>query len=204
MKKLIEVAVATFLGLCLNSAYAGLITLNDIATQTIDGQNFNFNFNGLAQSDGTGGSFILHAAGDYDGRDDETLSWNIDGLVGVGAVGGFCSTGITSVCTSGGGATTSGGQGGVFDSVTVGQPLGQVEWTRTYSLNGALLDSILADGMAGIFIDLDDNVDASFNPPRFVEVTLKYNSRVSVSEPSILALLGLGLAGIAFSRKNRI
>lgn len=201
MKKIITMVLGGMLVLGMQQAHSALISVTDMANQTVSGENFNFSFGGLGPSDGTGGTFVLRAAGDYDGRDDEVLSWDIEGLTGAAAVGGFCSTGITSVCSSAGGATTAGGQGGVFDSVILGQALGQIEWTRTYSLGGALLDSILADGVIDLFIDLNDNVGL-FNPPNFVEVTFEYNTS-SVPAPASLVLLAIGLLGLGFAGKKR-
>lgn len=190
------------LALCAGVVQAVPVMLNDMATQTVAGENFNFSFGGLAPSDGTGGTFVLTGAGDYDGRDDEILSWDMEGQIGAAAVGGFCSTGITAVCTSPNGAGLNGGQGGPFDSVVIGQPLGQATWTRTYTLLPAVLDTLLGDGTIDIFIDLTDEVGL-FNPPNFVEVTINYES-ASVPEPETVALAGLGLLILGFARRRRV
>lgn len=182
------VLFTAFIGLS-SLAQATLITLNDTQNQTVSGQNFTFNFSGLLASDGTGGEFILHAQGDYDGRCDETLSWDIDGIVSAGPVGGFNDVACGGIPE----------QGGPFDFANVFQSFGNIEFQRTYTLSGTDLNAILADGALTIFVDLDANVGL-FDPPNFVEVTLNYDS---VPEPATLALFGLGLAGLGFARRKK-
>ena len=74
--------IAFLMVLGMSAAHAAPVILTDVGTQTISGQNFNFNFGALPPSDGTGGTFVLRGVGDYDGSDDETLSWDIEGLTG--------------------------------------------------------------------------------------------------------------------------
>jgi hypothetical protein len=193
MKKIIIAGLMLFFGTSLTIANAALVTLNSTQNQTVSGENFNFNFTGLAASDGTGGTFVLHAQGDYDGGSNETLAWDIDGLLSQSAVGGFING--------------TGGLGGPFDFATVFQPLGNIEFQRTYAISAAVLNSILADGMLNIFIDLASSVNL-FNPPNFVEVTLSYNTGVSnVPVPAALFMFApalLGFLGLRRRTKNTI
>ena len=175
------------------TANAALVSITQKQDQTIAGENFMFSFNGLSPSDGSGGMLILHAQGDYDGRDDEILSWDAEGVIGAPAVGGFNDV-VNGMPE----------QGGPFDFVNVFQPLGNVEFQRTYTLSAMDLNLLLADSIISILVDLDDNVGL-FQPPNFVEFTLIYNSDMSeIPIPAAfpLFLAGLGALGVGARRRK--
>ena len=79
--RVIKILAAVML-LSAANAVAAPITLNATQTQTIAGQDFTFNFLGLAPAAG-GGTFVLHARGDYDGAADETLTFDGQRVVTV-------------------------------------------------------------------------------------------------------------------------
>ncbi|MEM1360483.1 MAG: VPLPA-CTERM sorting domain-containing protein [Pseudomonadota bacterium] len=186
-----RVIAALAIAAAAGSVNAAPVSVSDLQNQTIEGQDFVFIFNGLASSDGTGGSLILRAQGDYDNgglNTNEFLDWNAEGVVGANGVGNFNGTN---------------GSGGPFDIATVFQPLGNILWQRTYSLTGLELDQLLADNMVTVNVDLDDGVDL-FDPPNFVEISINYTSGAApVPLPAAFPLLLAAIFGLAAVRTRK-
>ena len=169
-------------------AQAGLITVSELQNQDVGGQNFNFSFNGLDLSNGTGGTFTVHARGDFSdssSQTNETLSWDIESIFSASGIGGFNSALV--------------GLGGPFTNVTEHVTSRNIEFTRTWNISALDLDNMLSDNVLEVFVDFASGVGA-LETPRYVEVIISYNSMTSVPEPSTLAIFALGMIGLASRR----
>lgn len=179
---------------CLYSTQVGAVVLNDLQLQTVNSQDFVFNFGSTPASDGNGGTFIIHARGDYGMLSTEVLEWDVEGVVSAGPLGAF-----PDVL---GPAPNYGGVGGPFDSVII-HSLGpdDYEFTRSYSISSGDLQTILADSSVMVSVDLDVDV-SNLNEFSFVEVTLEY---MAIPEPSTAALSVAGLMmGTGLLRRKRV
>ena len=73
----------------------------------------------------------------HHGSTSEVLSWDIESILSVSALGGFVNG--------------SGGIGGPFDFVNVFQDKRNIEFQRTYDVSAVDLQQILTDGSLNIF-----------------------------------------------------
>lgn len=167
------------------------VSVNELQTQTTDGQDFIFTFNGLAASDGSGGTLIFRAQGDYGAFAGESLTLKVEGIINQ-LMGVFSNTGNFI------GPATAGGP---FDFVNLNVTNTNFEFQRTFNLSGADLDTLLSDSILSATVNLSSFVnvfpDNGFN--EFVEVTLNYETAVSVVPlPAALPLFGSGLAFMGF------
>lgn len=146
--------VAILCTFTLASAASTDVTLTHRWWQNSAGQNFTFTFYPVELSNGTNGTFTIHARGDYSVPypKAEFLTWDIDALVcGVGAPD--------------------------YGTVISEFMFNDVEWEQSFTVNGAVLSTITSDSSITISVDLSDAVDYQINPTKhFVEVELTYTT----------------------------
>ena len=193
MKSLISIAAVAVLSSFSATASAMPVFESQSQTLTSSGQDMSFSFGGLTASNGAGGfvaifptlgtgTLGLDLSGAFPGED-ENFEVTFDGVSqGFFSCGGPSNNGSTAIA----GATDSSGN---FNDCVFNLPL-------------VLADSFLTDGSLTVGVLFGADV-STFGHNDLVNVSLSYESAVAVPAPATLALLGIGLVGIGFSRRRK-
>ncbi len=196
MKRLITVCAAAVISLFAADAQAVPIFVSQTQVLDIDGEDMNFAFGALPAPDGTGGTVTiqptasgvtlgLDLSGGFPGED-ENFEVQFDGVSqGFFSCGGPSNNGSTAI------------PGAVDNSANFNDCV----FTLSIPVNAPTLMALLADGGITIGVLFGDQV-STFSHNDEVTVSLAFNS-AAAPEPATLALLGLGLAGVAARRRRQ-
>jgi hypothetical protein len=171
---------------------ATLISVNEQQDITSIGQGFLFEFDNLVNSDGTSGSLVFGASGDYDNNN---LDENV--LVSIGSLGSFLmnATGLLSNNIAGLTLTPSG-----FSNVEIKSKQDNT-FEAIFDVSSLFLFNLLSSGNFDVVIQNGSGVNDVFNTGTYatdadyVSFNLSYNSAtlnavsVSSSSPTIVLLM---------------
>ena len=190
LKPAIAIAL-TFAALGAAPAMAETISISQSQFMTEDGQDFTFNFSGLAPSDGNGGTITIAsgASGNSPGFDLNTgmeyFQLNFDGVFqgtyhcgGLGSFDGFTHTQIPD---------NTGGT--------------DCEFALVITLSGPDFDALLADALISIGVLFSEKVSHRGDGDELV-VSLSYTAS-EVPLPAALPLFIAGMAGIGAAARRR-
>ena len=181
-----------------HSASAGLVTETLSLNQTVEGEQLDFVFTGLAPSDSSDGFItIANAPGsDFDLSDNGNEYFDL--LLDGNAAGRYS-------CDS----NPGGGTASAVIMPSCNDNSGDNTFSQQLSFSSLLADfavdvpSLLADGGLTVSVDFGSSVTPFGQPERtFLDVTVAYNMAASVPEPGTLALLTAGLIGLASQRRK--
>lgn len=156
-----------------------VVIYSDTQSITASGQAFNFDFLGVENSAGDG-IFTITAKGDFSlcgplCAEVESISYDVEGLF-IGNAGPEW------------GAT-------IINDISFNEK----EWTQSFTIDSATLAAITNDNNIISVVINGPQVDI-INAGDFVQVAFEYEA--AVPEPTILALLSLGLFGIVAFRRR--
>lgn len=170
-------------------ASAAVVSVGERQAITSPGETFDFEFDGLPASDGTGGFLILVLNGDYSGRDTESAMISLDTAGGILDVGGNQADGVITNTIPG--LTVKKFRSRVFS-------LNDQKRRWRFALSGSLLDSLLADDQIKINVQNDPDVGSGLmNNPDFIRVRLVYDTPAVIPVPPAFPLLLTALVAFA-------
>lgn len=161
---------------------ASAATLVSSQVQTVDGQNFNFQWTGVPAPTGAGTlTFLIR--GDFSGNfpGNESYDFNLENVL----------TGTNLGLNTG----------------TLVQDYGfdDRKFTQSFALSLSQLQTLTADGKIDLFVDYAFGVSATLPAAPSITATIDYVSTSAVPEPSTWAMMmaGFGAVGFALRRKQR-
>lgn len=189
-----KIAAGAALIIASTAATAVPISVTQSQDITRNGQTFVFDFLNLQASDGTGGQFRFYARGDYTSPRNETAFVSLDLLGGSVRLAdtGELDNGISGLDLAVNNTIPGpGGNDQILDFI--------------FDISADLMNNLLADSQITVNVVNERRVTNQNDPNHRVEVGFDYNSAaVSVSEPSTIALLVLGLVGIGFAGRRKL
>lgn len=197
MKRRFILAISTFLIGPALPVSAAVVSLAERQAITQPGETFEFNFDKLPASDGTGGYLIVVLNGDYTGHNRESAVVTLDAADGMLDVGGRRKNGVIT-------NTIAGLTLKRHKSTEFGLNDHRRRWR--FAVSGSLLDALLADDQ--ITVNIQNDPDVGINRmvnPDFVRVRLIYNESPAVIPipPALPLLLTALIALAAVARRHR-
>lgn len=190
-------AISAILAGIASSVSAAVVHKSQRQPIITDGQFFEFVFDGLPASDGTGGEFLFVANGDYGSSESESAVVTLDLAGGMLDLGGSAPDKIISNTVPGLSLKTFG---------TTRFDTNDFQHVWRFIMSGTLLDTLLADDKIEVDIQNDPDVGhvRAVNPD-FVRVAFEYTEETAVIPiPTALPLFVTALVGLCLVARRRV